>query len=105
MLLTERVKFHTAAYGIAINEHSPAFGRTMGRLQHLSQHATGAVQSQSALHGKILIMRHLMKQAFVTAVNDDFLIAGAITILCLVPIYFLRRAKTKVATAVAEYRR
>jgi hypothetical protein len=35
----------------------------------------------------------LLKQAFVSSVNDAFLVAGAITIVCLVPIFFLRRKR------------
>ena len=90
-LLTRRVIFHTASYGIAVNEHSATFQKVIRGLAHFSQHSMGGSVEHSALRGRALIIAHVMKQAFVSAVNDDFLIAGAITILCLVPIFFLRK--------------
>ena len=92
-LLTRRVMFHTASYGIAVNEHSAAFQKILHGLEHFSQHAVGGSMAQSSLRGRGLIISHVMKQAFVSAVNDDFLIAGGITILCLVPIFFLRKKR------------
>ncbi len=90
-LLTRRVIFHTASYGIAVNEHSASFQKVIHGLERFSQHAIGGSIPQSSLRGKGLIIGHILKQAFVSAVNDDFLIAGAITIACLLPILFLRR--------------
>ncbi len=93
-LLTRRIIFHTASYGIAVNEHSIAFQNVMRGLGHFAQHAVGGSIEKTSILGKALIVAHVMKQAFVSAVNDDFLIAGGITILCLVPIFFLRRRGT-----------
>ncbi len=92
-LLTRRVIFHTASYGIAVDQHSSAFRNTMDKLTHFSQHVVGGSGNVSSMRGKGLIIGHVMKQAFVSAVNDDFLVAGAITILCLIPIFFLRRKR------------
>jgi len=92
-LLTQRVRFHSSSYGIAVHEHSPAFNKTVIGIQQFSQHVAGSSPYRSLLHGKVLIVRHVMKQAFVSAVNDDFLVAGAITVACLVPIFFLRRRR------------
>ena len=78
---------------IAVNEHSAAFQKILHGLEHFSQHAVGGSMAQSSLRGRGLIISHVMKQAFVSAVNDDFLIAGGITILCLVPIFFLRKKR------------
>lgn len=92
-LLTRRVLFHGATYGIAVNQYSPAFNNTMHYLEHFSQHVVGGSMYQCTVRGKALIINHVEQQAFVSAVNDDFLIAGAITIACLVPIFFLRGRK------------
>ncbi len=92
-LLTRRLIFHTASYGMAVNEHSASFQKVIRGLEHFSQHAIGGSISQSTLRGKALIIGHLLKQAFVSSVNDAFLVAGAITIVCLAPIFFLRRKR------------
>lgn len=92
-LLTRRVIFHGATYGNAVCEYSPAFKNTMFNLEHFSQHVVGGSVYQCNVRGKALIINHVMQQAFVSAVNDDFLVAGGITIACLVPIFFLRRKK------------
>ncbi len=90
-LLTRRVIFHSVTYGNAVCEYSPAFRNTMYNLEHFSQHVVGGSMYQCSVRGKALIISHVMQQAFVSAVNDDFLVAGGITIACLVPIFFLRR--------------
>ncbi len=93
-LLTRRVIFHTASYGIKVDEHSAAFQKVIRGLARFSQHAIGGSFEKSSVSAKALVVAHVMKQAFVSAVNDAFLLAGAITILCLVPIFFLRRKKS-----------
>ncbi len=97
-LLTRRVIYHTASYSIAVNEHSASFQKVLRGLEHFSQRAIGGSMPQSSLRGRGLIVSHVLKQAFVSAVNDDFLLAGAITIACLAPIFFLRRRRTMVVT-------
>jgi DHA2 family multidrug resistance protein len=103
-LLTRRVIFHTASYGIKVDEQSAAFQKVIRGLAHFSQHAIGGTLERSSMRARGLIISHLMKQSFVSAVDDAFLVAGAITILCLVPIFFLRRRKSRagVRTAAME---
>jgi hypothetical protein len=45
------------------------------------------------------VFANLSDQAFVAAVADDFLIAAAITALCLIPILFLRVHRRAKGTA------
>ena len=92
-LLTRRVIFHSTMYGVSLNPNSPVFRNTMHRLEYFSQHAVGGSMYQCDVRGKALIVNHALRQSFVSAVNDDFLIAGVITIVCLVPIMFLRRKR------------
>jgi DHA2 family multidrug resistance protein len=90
-LLTRRVNFHNTIYGNAVCQYSPSFKKTLQNLEYFSQHAAGGSLYQCNARGKALIINHVVEQAFVSAVNDDFLIAGAITIACLIPIFFLRQ--------------
>ena len=92
-LLTRRVIFHSTTYGIAVNQYSPAFKKALYNLEYFSQHAAGGSMYECTVRAKALILNHVMQQSFVSAVDDDFLVAGAITIACIVPILFLRRRR------------
>ena len=90
-LLTRRIIFHSTTYGNAVCEYSPAFKHAMINLEYFSQHAVGGSAFQCGVRGKALIINHVMQQSFVSAVNDDFLIAGAVTLACIVPLVFLHK--------------
>ena len=49
--------------------------------------------SDASARAQALIGSNVGQQAFVQAINDDFLIAAAITIVVTVPILFLRFKK------------
>jgi MFS transporter, DHA2 family, multidrug resistance protein len=94
-LLTRRVIFHTAMYGQAVDPHSPAFQNVISQLTHFSQHAVGGTASVSAMRANALVANNIVQQAFVSAINDDFLVAAGITALALIPIFILRTHKKK----------
>ena len=62
-------------------------------LKLFAQHAIGGTSALSAARAQGLVDYHIAMQAFVSAVDDDFFIASAITVLCAVPILFLRYKK------------
>jgi len=53
----------------------------------------GGTASESLARAKALVIGHASNQAFVSAISDDFFIAGAITVICVIPILFLRKKK------------
>ncbi len=94
-LLTDRTIFHITSYGQAVNQYAPATKNIVSGLARYSQHAVGGTNAVSALRANALVAYHLSQQAFVSAVDDDFFIAALITILCVIPILFLRYKKKK----------
>ena len=92
-MLTRRTIYHTAMFGQAVDTSSPAFRSTAAALGHFAQHTVGGTASEATTRAGILIASNVQKQAFIQAVNDDFLIAAVITILVIVPVVFLRRHK------------
>jgi MFS transporter, DHA2 family, multidrug resistance protein len=94
-MLTRRMIYHTALYGQAVNTQSPAFQWTTQKLQYFAQTMTGGTVAVAAARAKALISSHIVQQAFVQAVDDDFFIAAAITFCGLVPILFLRRRRQR----------
>jgi DHA2 family multidrug resistance protein len=89
-LLTRRMIYHTEMYGQMVDSHSPAFQQVIVNLTHFSQHAVGGTVGVSAMRADALVATNIVQQAFVRAINDDFLVAAGITALTLVPIFLLR---------------
>ncbi len=94
-LLTDRTIFHNNFYGESINKYSPVTKNILQGLTNFSQHAVGGTTALSVMRANALIVYNLSQQSFVSAVDDDFFIASLITIICLVPILFLRYKKKK----------
>lgn len=101
-LLTRRTLFHSAFYGQALDQYSPAFKSAAARLTMFAQHSIGGTMAESAARAKAMIASHVFNQAFVSAIGDDFFFAGFVSLLCAIPIAFLRvRRKRHAAHAPA----
>jgi len=100
-VLTRRVIFHSAMYGQVVDQYSPAFQHISYSLRHFVQQTTGGSSSEVALRANTLLGSHIGQQAFVQAINDDFMIAAVVTLICVVPILFLRTRKPKGAQKTA----
>ena len=98
-MLSRRMIFHLAAFGQAADQYSAPFKDAVARTQMFAQHAMGGNAALSASRARALVFGNLSDQAFVAAVADDFLIAAAITALCLIPILFLRVHRRAKGTA------
>lgn len=94
-LLTDRTIYHNNFYGEVINKYSPATKNILTGLTNYSQHVVGGTTAVSVMRANALIIYNLSQQSFVSAVDDDFLVASLITIICLLPILFLRYKKKK----------
>ena len=92
-LLTTRVIFHSQSYGEALDPNSPAFKSAVGNISNFLVHNAGSTFSSAAQQGKFLIFSHLNRQAFVSAISDDFLIAAVITLISAIPVFFLKIKK------------
>jgi len=92
-LLTMRTDFHTTIYGESVVKSSPAAQNILLGLGRFAQQAVGGTAALSAMRAQALVGYNLALQAFVSAVDDDFFVAAAITILCAIPILFLRNRK------------
>ncbi len=94
-LLTNRTTFHSTMYGQAVNQYSPVAKNILIGLSRFSMQAVGGTSAVSAMRANALVIYNISQQAFVSAVDDDFFIAALITVLCLLPILFLRYKKKK----------
>ena len=94
-MLTRRMLLHTAVNGESVNQYSPSFQHIQYSLGHFVQQAVGGTGSEVTMRAKALIAQHVANQAFVQAIDDDFLLAAGISLLCLIPLFFLRYKKKK----------
>lgn len=89
-LLTQRTIYHSSLYGQAVDIYSPAYRHVIATTQHFAQQVTGGTLGLANMRANALIISHIGNQAFIQAINDDFLIAAAITIIGALPILILR---------------
>ncbi|MGD0339870.1 MAG: DHA2 family efflux MFS transporter permease subunit [Bacteroidota bacterium] len=92
-LLTRRIFYHSTEYGQVIDQYSATFRQISSRLTGFAMHVSGGTQGLAVQKAKALLVSHVMQQSFVRAIDDDFIVAAAITILGLVPIFILRTHK------------
>jgi DHA2 family multidrug resistance protein len=94
-LLTTRVKYHIQNYGEAISSTAPAFKQVSGNVTQYIMHHTGANLAIATRQGQAVLLEHMAKQAYIAGINDDFLIAALITLLGIVPIFWMHTKKKK----------
>jgi len=92
-LLTTRVIYHSQVYGEVLDQNSTAFKGVMANIGNFLLHNAGSTMTTAAQQGKFLIMSYINRQAFVQAISDDFLIAAIITLISVIPVFFLRVKK------------
>jgi DHA2 family multidrug resistance protein len=101
-ILTRRTIFHAAVYGQQIDTSSESLQQTLARLQHVAIARTGGTTGAALAKAKAQLGSFVANQAFVSAVDDVFLIAAVIVALTVIPIFFLRthqreRARRRIA--------
>jgi len=89
-VLTRRTLFHSAAYGQQINPASESFKQVMMKLQYFALEKTGGTAADAAAKAKVQLGSFVANQGFISAVDDVFLIAGAVILLTTIPVFFLR---------------
>ena len=92
-LLTMRTAFHTSILSESVAASSPETQSVLLGLNRFVQDVIGGTSAASSLRAGALLEFHLRQQAFVSAVDDDFFVAAVITLLCVIPILFVRRRK------------
>ncbi len=95
-LLTSRVGYYNQLYGGAIRQGSEVYQQTVNKIGHYMQYEAGSAPSEAKRNGQVLLLSNLYKQSYIQGINDDFLIAGIITLIGGIPIIFLNTKKTRI---------
>ena len=94
-LLTTRVNYHAQQYGTALNARSESYQETSKDLRFYAQHEAGATPADAGIYSQTAILTNVNKQAYIEGINDDFLLAGIITLLGGIPVIFMHTKKSK----------
>ncbi len=94
-LLTTRTIFHMQSYAQGVEPSSPVFQNTLAHTKNFVMNSVGGSPAEVASRGKALIMLNLSSQSFIQGINDDFLVAAALTIILVIPVFFLKISRAK----------
>jgi DHA2 family multidrug resistance protein len=94
-LLTRNTILHAAGYGEQINQYSDVYRNTVAKLHYFSVHATGGTFGQAATKADALIALHVHNQAFISAIDEVFFLAGIVVLISVIPVFFLRNVTRK----------
>lgn len=103
-VLTTRVDYHSQIFSASVNTTSPVYQEVVHHLNGYMQENVGSNSAVAAQQSSYVVSAHLNKQAFIEGINDDFLLAGIITLIGGVPVFFLHSRKKKQKLAEAERR-
>ena len=94
-LLTTRVNYHVQTFGRALKQGSVVYQQTMNNFKFHLENDAGSSSADAARQSQALMLSNLSKQAYIQGINDDFLLAGIITLAGGIPIIFLHTRKSK----------
>ncbi len=94
-LLTTRVNFHAQVFGGAVKPGSEIYKQTTAKIKYYLQDEAGSSPAISTMQSQALLLSNLSKQAYIQGIDDDFLLAGIITLIGGIPIIFLHTKKLK----------
>jgi MFS transporter, DHA2 family, multidrug resistance protein len=94
-LLTVRMTYHSQIYGGMLNQRSEVYQTTLINIENHLQHDTGSSSADAARQSQVILLSNLNKQAYIQGINDDFLLAGIISLIGGIPIFFLHTKKSK----------
>ena len=94
-LLTTRVSYHAQQFGSKVSQTSEVYQQTSKNIRSHLVHDSGSTPGDAAKQSQYMIFSNITTQAYIQGINDDFLVAGLITISAVIPILFLRVRKQK----------
>ena len=95
-LLTSRVNYHAQVFGGAVKPGSEIYQKTMNKMKYHLQYEAGSSPSNTSRQSQALLLSNMNKQAYIQGIDDDFLLAGIITLIGGLPIIFLHTKKLKI---------
>jgi DHA2 family multidrug resistance protein len=86
--------YHTQSFGEMIQSNSPAYHQVLQNIKYFVASSVGTAGTLADRQSQFILMSHVTRQSFVQAIDDDFLLAAVITVICAVPVLFLKIGKS-----------
>ena len=102
-LLSTRVKFHNQMYSESLDVNSPVFKTVSRNLVQQIQHIYRSQSWRCSQQGQIILASHIARQSYIQGINDDFLIAAALTLIGAIPVFWLHTKKKKHASKIKSH--
>lgn len=94
-MLTSRISYHAEMYSESAQPRSQIYQNTVSHISASIQRNAGSSPAAAAKQSQVAIASYISKQAYIQAVDDDFMLAAIITFAGGVPIFFLHVKKRK----------
>jgi DHA2 family multidrug resistance protein len=101
-LLTTRVNYHSQVYTAEVKQNSEIYQQTARKMKYHLQNDAGSSPANATNLSQALLLSNLNKQAYIQGIDDDFLLAGIITLIGGIPIIFLHTKKSKLKNLPAH---
>lgn len=92
-MLTQRTNYHSQRYSEALNYSGEVYQQTIDKLSNFAGQTAGVTSQTAHSIAEQMITKRLELEAYIGGINDDFYIAFIVTLLSLLPIFWLKRVK------------
>ena len=92
-ILMQRTNYHTQRYNEALDYTGEVYRQTIHNLSGFAQQTAGATQQASKSLAEQMIIKRIDLEAYIGGINDDFFVAFIITLLCIIPIFWIYQSK------------
>ncbi len=94
-ILTSRITFHSQIYGESIDPTSPVYQSIVHHANHHLIHNVGSSPAMAGRQSMYLLFSNLSKQSFISGISDNFLLSALITVISMMPVFFLKVKKKR----------
>ena len=95
-VLSSRISYHTQMYAQAVDVNSPLYKNVTSNVIYHAENQAGLNKSNATAVSRVFMVSQITKEAYIQAIDDDFLIAAFITLIGGVPVILLRARKKKI---------
>lgn len=90
-ILTLRTNYHMQRYGESLDYTGETYRQTIANLGTFARQTADATEHTAQSLAEQLILKRIELEAYISGINDDFFIAFIITLLSIVPIFWIYR--------------
>jgi DHA2 family multidrug resistance protein len=89
-LLNTRYYYHAQIYSQNIDPVSPEFKNVTKTMTYYIEHHAGKSPADANSLARSVVISQVNKEAYIQAIDDDFMVTGIVIFICLIPLVWLR---------------